>query len=200
MDEIIDEIKYFANERIWKTKKARMEAEARLKSNHLISNILINYYTFFVLGFSIWSLVLESESEKAKYVTLMTLISSVGLFGVSLLITTLGYREKAVQFKESYIKLDSLESDFKHLLRSMYRMQKEEVIDEFHSLEKKYFDILTLSDNHNQIDMEKVSIDRQLKGFEKMIDGHKLKKRVKYVTIFLLFSFPPILVLILLNI
>lgn len=53
MDDILDQIKRFADERIWKTKKTRMEAEARLKFNHLISNLLINYYTFTVLTFSI---------------------------------------------------------------------------------------------------------------------------------------------------
>lgn len=196
MDDILAQIKHFADERIWKTKKIRMEAEARLKFNHLISNLLINYYTFAVLAFSIWALFLNPDSEKVRYVTLMTLLTSVGLFGVSLLISTLGYRERAVQFKDSYIKLDILESEFKHLIRTAYKLQKDEVIEEFHKLEKKYFDVLTLSDNHEQVDIEKMTIDRKLSGFENMIFSYSWKKWLKIVIIALLFVFPLILVYI----
>lgn len=196
MDDVLDQIKKFADDRIWKTKKTRMEAEARLKFNHLISNLLINYYTFAVLTFSIWALFLDPDSEAVRYVTLMTLITSVGLFGVTLLISTLGYRERAVQFKDSYIKLDILESEFKQLIRTAYKLQKEEVIEQFHKLEKKYFDVLTLSDNHDQVDIEKMTIDRKLPGFENMISGYKWKKWLKRFVIILLFVFPLILVFI----
>lgn len=194
MDDILAQIKYFAEERIWKTKKTRMEAEARLKFNHMISNILINYYTFAVLAFSIWALFLNPNSETVRYVTLMTLITSVGLFGVTLLISTLGYRERSVQFKDSYIKLDILESEFKQLIRTAYKLQKEEVIDQFHKLEKKYFDVLTLSDNHDQVDVEKMTIDRKLPGFENLTDSYRRKKWFKRFVITLLFIFPLVLV------
>jgi len=197
MDEILQEIKKFADGRIWMTKKTRMESEARLKKNHNISNIIINYYTFAVMAFSIWSLVLDTESAIAKYVTLMTVISSVGLFGVTLLISSLGYRERALQYKESYLKLDNLESEFQHLLRSAYRMSKEDVIDQFHILEKKYFEILALSDNHEQIDIKKLMIDREIQGYHLHVNSYNNYTRIRSFTLFALFAIPIILVIVL---
>lgn len=197
MESILDEIKKFADNRIWVTKKTRMEAEARLKKNQIVSNIIINYYTFAVLGFSIWSLVLDPQSNIAKYVTLMTVISSVGLFGVTLLISSLGYKERALQFKESYLKLDSLESDFKHLLRSAYQLSKEEVISKFYTLEKKYFDILSLSDNHDPIDTKKLLINRKLAGHESQSKSYKQFQVLNTFIIVSLFLIPIVLVAIL---
>lgn len=200
MEDIVEEIKKFADNRIWMTKKMRMESEARLKRNHILSNIIINYYTFAVLAFSIWSLVLDPESYVSKYVTLMTVISSVGLFGVTLLISSLGYRERALQFKESYLKLDSLESEFKHLSRSAYQLSKEDVIERFHILEKKYFDILALSDNHDPIDTKKLIIDREMEGYKLHVNSYKNFKRLRMALILVLFLIPIILVFILINI
>jgi len=200
VEDIVEEIKKFADNRIWMTKKMRMESEARLKRNHILSNIIINYYTFAVLAFSIWSLVLDPESYVSKYVTLMTVISSVGLFGVTLLISSLGYRERALQFKESYLKLDSLESEFKHLSRSAYQLSKEDVIERFHILEKKYFDILALSDNHDPIDTKKLIIDREMEGYKLHVNSYKNFKRLRMALILVLFLIPIILVFILINI
>ncbi|MEC0106780.1 SLATT domain-containing protein [Paenibacillus taichungensis] len=194
MKEILEEIKSFTDNRIWVTKKTRMESETRLKRNHIVSNIIINYYTFAVLAFSIWSLVLDPESYVSKYVTLMTVISSVGLFGVTLLISSLGYRERALQFKESYLKLDSLESEFKHLSRSAYQLSKEDVIERFHMLEKKYFDILSLSDNHDSIDTKKLSINRKKEGYELDLISYKKSQRLGYALIIGLFLIPLVLV------
>lgn len=198
MQSVLDEIDKFIKNRLWVTKKIRMESEARLRKNHNISNIIINYYTFAVLAFSIWSLVLDPNSSMAKYVTLMTVISSVGLFGVTLLISSIGYKERALQFKESYLKLDSLESDFKHLLRSAYRMNKDEVVDQFYLLEKKYYDILDLSDNHDQVDTEKLFIDRKIDGFDRFLNSHKKHNRNNKIYLSILFSIPIVLVIILL--
>lgn len=200
MDNILKEIENFTNNRIWVTKKTRMESETRLKRNQIVSNIIINYYTFAVLAFSIWSLVLDPKSDIAKYVTLMTVISSVGLFGVTLLISSLGYRERALQFKESYLKLDSLESEFKHLSRSAYQLNKEEVIERFHILEKKYFDILSLSDNHDPIDTKKLLINRKMNGYELELQSYKKSQLFSKGLIIGLFLIPIGLVVILINI
>lgn len=197
MQDTIKEIDNFIKNRVWVTKKIRMESEARLKRNLNMANIVINYYTFTVLAFSIWALVLDTNSELTKYVTLMTVISSVGLFGVSLLISSLAYRERALQFKESYLKLDSLESDFKNLLRIAYRLKKDELIDQFYFLEKKYFDILALSDNHDQVDTEKLFIDRELKGFEIFIKSYNKYLCNRRAIIIVLFALPMLLTIIL---
>lgn len=192
---LVEDIEYLLNERVWKTKKTRIEAESRLKLNNVLTDILLNYYTFAVLAFSIWSLVLDPNSTKVQQITLITVILSVGLFGITLLMSSIGFKHKALQFKESYLKLDSLEIDIKHLLRTVEFKKKNEVIEEFYLLEKKYIDILSLTDNHNNIDFERLTIVRKLKGINHgMQYKYYIKLIFKWLFIGALFIFPIILI------
>lgn len=189
-DSIIKEIEHLLNERIWKTKKARIEAEARANRNDLIANILTNYYTFIVLAFSIWALILDPLSEDAKIVTIITVIASVGLFGMNLMISLIGFRGKANQYKDSHLKLDSLESDVNNLLRSAGYISPNALISELHSLEKKYNEILSLTDNHSFKDHQKVVIDRKLKEYEIYKKSYYGKVIIKYSLIIMVFILP----------
>jgi SMODS and SLOG-associating 2TM effector domain family 5 len=152
-----DEIKNLINNRVWVTKKARMEAEARMNRNNFFMTLLVNYYTFIVLAFSIWTLVSENNN-----MSLLTVIASVGLFGISIFVSAVGYREKALQFKESYLSLNELEFDLKYLLRNE-NLEESLVINDLKLYEKKYNEILTKSENHNDLDFTKVLIKHDMK-------------------------------------
>ena len=197
VQDLIQEIAKFSDDRVWRTKKTRMESEARLKQNHRRSNYLINYYTFAVLAFSIWSLIFEPESTVAKYFTLMTIITSLGLFVLTLTISTLGFKEKALQFKECYLRLDALEYDFKHLIRCADELDKETVKKRFYLLQKKYNEILTLTDNHEQSDSEKIIIDRKIAGYEQIEKKYNTRKKIIFYSVLLLFLIPILLATIL---
>lgn len=151
------DIKNLMDNRVWITKKARMEAEARMNQSHLFTQLLINYYTFIVLAFSIGTLV----SQDSK-MSLLTVNASVGLFGLSIFIGAMGHREKALQYKESYLSLNELEFDLKYLLRNE-KEDKDVLVDELKVYEKKYTEILTKSENHKDIDYIKVLIKHNMK-------------------------------------
>lgn len=177
-------------------KKTRMEAESRMNRNDLISTLITNYYTFVVLAFSIWALILDPTSTQAKNVTLMSVIASVGLFGATLLLSSLGYKGKALQYRESYLKLDALESDVRNLLRNIQFKSQKEVNSEFHALEQKYNEIIALSDNHSNIDHFKLMIDRKLEGSEKLKSSYYFRVVVKYLIVITVFAIPVVLVVI----
>lgn len=149
--EIRKEIKTFADNRVWITKKSRIEAESRMNRNHLFSQILINYYTFIVLAFSIWSL-LTSDT----LISLWTVISSVGLFGISIFITSINFREKAIQFKSSYISLNDLEFKLVNLSKETNTTNNLQL--KFEKLKRLYNSTLSRTDNHAEIDYIKTKI------------------------------------------
>lgn len=197
-ENVAEEIKRFLNDRVWMTKKTRIEAEARLKLNNIISDILINYYTFFILAVSILSLVFDTD--KADELTIMTIILSIGLFGLTLFLSSIGFKQKALQFKESYLKLDDLEIDIKNLLRQIYFKEETQIIDEFHKLEKKYLNILSLTDNHSNIDYQKVIISRELHGLNELFRAkYTLKKFLKWFYIGCMFIVPILLLFLFLK-
>ncbi|WP_066173577.1 SLATT domain-containing protein [Bacillus marinisedimentorum] len=184
-----EEIISLMNDRVWITKKARMEAEARMNRNHLFTQLLVNYYTFVVLGFSIWTLVSNNNA-----VSLLTVIASVGLFGVSIFVSAIGYREKALQFKESYLKLNVLEFNLKNLLRK--DLDDKNTTEELTKYEKDYSEILTKSENHMDIDYIKVLI----KHNKKITNSESLKyysNKLIYYSLVLTLIVAPIILLIL---
>lgn len=195
MDEnLLKDINYLINDRIWVTKKSRMEAESRFKLNNILADILIIYYTFSLIALSIWALVLGSKSEIAEDITVVTLILSVGLFGITLFLSSVGFKQKANKFKESYHRLDSLETDVKKLIRLAKFKTEQEIIEEFHALEGQYIDILRDSDNHAGIDFERLVIIKKMKQFTyKLFLNFHYKNVAKWFFVFILFSFPIIL-------
>ncbi|GGJ64457.1 SLATT domain-containing protein [Virgibacillus salexigens] len=183
MSEILKtEIESLRYNRIWVTKKARMEAEARMNRNDIFTQLLVNYYTFVVLAFSIWTLVSQDSG-----MSLLTVIASVGLFGVSIFVSSIGYREKALQFKESYLSLNQLEFELKDLLRST-ATDNDMLSAELRKFERQYSEILTKSENHIDIDYIKV----QLKHDKKLTSGEFIKY---YIHNIIYYFFSSILIL-----
>ncbi|WP_136603822.1 SLATT domain-containing protein [Paenibacillus dokdonensis] len=148
--------------RIWITKKSRMESEARLKKNNTLANTLVAYYTFFVLGFSIWSLILNASEKSTIIINVAAVIASVGLFGLSLLIANFNFSDRANQFKQSYLSLDELEHSATHFVRSLPTDQTQITqshYDELYEMEKSYNNILSKTENHAKTDYVKMLID-----------------------------------------
>lgn len=151
-DKIVEEIEKFINDRVWITKKVRMEAEARMNFYNSFTQYLLIYYTFAVLAFSILTLVIDDNN-----ISLMTVIASVGLFGISIFVSAIGYREKAIQYKISYIRLNELEFNLKGLIREN-NTEESYVLNKLNFYENKYNEILDFSENHHEKDFIKVSL------------------------------------------
>lgn len=186
-DNLKQEIVALKDNRIWTTKKARMEAEARMNRNNLFAQLLVNYYTFVVLGFSIWTLVSQDSA-----MSLLTIVASVGLFGVSIFVSSIGYREKALQFKESYISLNELEFELKDLLR-INNLDEETLIKELKKFERNYSQILTKSDNHLDIDYIKVLLKHNKKVTTGEFTKYYIHKIIFYIFATILIISPIIL-------
>ncbi|MEK3698217.1 SLATT domain-containing protein [Paenibacillus sp. FSL R10-2199] len=147
-------------DKLWITKKSRMESEARMKKNANLSTTIIAYYTFFVLSFSIWALVLDVTKRSTLIVNVAAVIASVGLFGLSLLISTFNHIEKAFQYKHSYLSLDELEHKISHFSRRVPSLTDDQILDELNCLEIEYNNILSKTENHERIDYIKMLIDK----------------------------------------
>lgn len=185
MNEAIkQDIESLKNNRIWTTKKARMEAEARMNRNNIFTQFLVIYYTFAVLAFSIWALVSEDDT-----ISLFTVISSVGLFGVSIFVSAIGYREKALQYKESYISLNALEFKLKDLLRKT-KFEEDTLIKELNRFEREYTEILTKSENHNDIDYIKVLLKHSEKISKGDLSKHYIHKIIYYFFFNHIYNYP----------
>lgn len=196
---IVEEIEKL-KDRLWITKKSRMESEARMRKNATISNVLVSYYTFFVLGFSIWALILDANSTSSTYVNVGAVIASVGLFGISLLISTFNYVEKAAQYKHSYISLDELEHRINHFSRCLSNIPDKDKLNDLYAHEKEYNNIIARTENHQDIDYIKMLIDKNhIKVTNQMKSKylrHKIYKKTSLLSVFLI----PIVIVIVVGI
>lgn len=172
----------FAYNKVWITKKSRIEAEVRMNKNNDIATRIINWYTFFTLAGSIASLSNKTENG---FMTYYTIIVSVGLFGFSNYLNSKNYLEKAFKYRESYLNLSRLETELYNLENSSNTNK----LDEFSRLKLKYEDIVALSDNHETIDYQKAT--KSCQNF-KEIFNYSLKIRMLWGVMFIL----PILIFI----
>lgn len=156
-EKLLEEIEGLEKKRIWVTKKSRMEAEARLKRSDFETQILVIYYTFVVLAFSIATLVSLNET-----ISLFTVIASVGLFGASIFISAAKYKERSLGYKNSYIELTRLEFKLKSLLRKE-ETTDEELLMRLEEVEQEYYQVLEKTENHDDIDYIRVLIKHDLK-------------------------------------
>lgn len=145
----MDEITHFKDNKVWVTKKIRMESEARMNNNNVFSLIVVNFYTLIVLALSILGLVISNQDLVDK-ITVLTLISSVALFGISLFVSLFGYKEKAIAYKQCYLDLTKIESQCQDLL--LEDIDNSKRFYKFNEIKKEYNHILEKTDNHSYID------------------------------------------------
>ena len=130
-------------DKIWLTRKCRIEASERLNRYDLISKIILIYYSTFILGISIYGLVFPNSnlSITLTIASLLVLISS-------LFIASRNFKERSLMFKQCYIKLNQLLHQIKTL--------KTENDDYKNKLFYDYIEVLHLTENHSQYDYLKV--------------------------------------------
>ncbi|MGE7091740.1 SLATT domain-containing protein [Lysinibacillus sp. NPDC048646] len=168
---IKNEIFEFKYNRLWVTKKIRMMAEERMNKKNLNSIILVNYYTFFILCYSILGL----KYGIGEVISIMSVIVSIGLFGVSLFVSLYGYREKALAFKLSHIELDSIENKLDILLLDE-KITDADLILNYKKCRDNYTDVISKTENHSNVDLLK-----HLVVAKKASGEMKLKYRIFHV-------------------
>ncbi|OME52813.1 MULTISPECIES: SLATT domain-containing protein [Paenibacillus] len=137
------------SDKIWVTRKARINAEERLKEFDLLTQILINYYTLVIVGLSIWTLY---DASNAKLISVITIIASVLLFGLSIFVNSRDFKLRALSFKSCYIKLDELYNECELLKDSLENLDANEITN----IQNRHNKIMNSIENHNPMDYLKV--------------------------------------------
>lgn len=133
-------------ERVWKTKKIRMEAEERRIGLQNQFSLVLNGATVLALLISVVAL-LPHQMISNNGMAIFSITISIGVMVTSLVITGYNFTEKANQFRRSYLNLDALENEIRNEIDDE-NCDKEKTI----SLERQYNQIQAATLNHNNID------------------------------------------------
>lgn len=171
--ELLMEITHFKDNKVWVTRKTRTESEARMNNNNIFSLFVVNFYTLIVLSLSILGLVIPNQVITDK-ITVLTLISSVALFGISLFVSLYGYKEKAIAYKQCYLDLTSIESQCQDILLEDLDYQNR--LTRFNEIKKEYNHILEKTDNHSFVDrLVYLKNNKKLNSLEDQISYYRYK-------------------------
>lgn len=151
-----EQIKSLSN-KVWITRKCRINTSDRLVFTNKVTQFLINYYTLVILSISIWSL----NTTDNTHFSLFTVIASLFLFGITVGVNSLNYRERIIYLKNCYIKLDDLYADLEILLSELPFIEKQEGKRRFIEIRNEYSKVLESVENHNAYDFLKFQIFNQ---------------------------------------
>ncbi len=148
-DKLVKEINDFANNRMWITKKSRMNAESRYLSYDFHSLVILNLCSAILLI----TTILTAMRDNA-FLTITNIILSILLLVASLIIACLKFKNQADDYKTSYIKIDALYMRCKALINKLEleEVSISEANNEFFAIMQQYNDILSTTNNHKTID------------------------------------------------
>jgi hypothetical protein len=122
-------------DRIYLTYKTRMTTEARLRKTAFLSYVLLAWYSFVLIVFSL--LDLSGKFEIPNF-SMISAIGSIATFSLSLFIYGERYSERADQFRTCYLKLQELYSSS---LSSKVKLRKyAEILDQYQNQTDKDYD------------------------------------------------------------
>jgi hypothetical protein len=133
--------------RIWQTKKSRMNAEARLNRFGFFSSFMVAYYSSTFLCFQLAPKFFENI-ENLSQVEWVATTCSILVLVFSILLSSQGFKEKALRMKQSYHQLSIAETE----LENNNVSQAQEM---YHSALKEF-------DNHWTVDFWKIFIFKKL--------------------------------------
>ena len=171
--------------KIWKTRIARIRAATRLTRNDFYSQLLVNYYSLFIVIVAI----IDIQSNELN-LSLLILILSILILCTSLFISSRDFKRRALALKNCYTSLDKLYYRAKCIESKNENNEKEiqEILD-------KYTELLSFFENHSKIDY--LDVKNKVKNEENedklfwhesfYLYGYRI---IKFLIILLLFIFP----------
>ncbi|WP_455757640.1 SLATT domain-containing protein [Sulfurimonas sp.] len=126
------------SDRVWKTRKSRINASERLKLNDFISQVLITYYSLFIIVITI----VDMKNNDINF-EVLTLILSILILVISVFIFAMNYKERSLRLQNTYIKIDKISREIS---------KKEKANEDLSELERQYDEILECSENHSSCD------------------------------------------------
>jgi hypothetical protein len=135
------------SDKIWWTRKSKIQAEKRLLNNASHAQALLFWYSFFSVGAAVYYLKFSTESQYSNvaWIVFSTLIVSISGF-----INGLSYKERASLIKNSY-----------EILGKLYQRAIEPSPD-IKEIAMEYEQILGVCENHAGIDYYKALCETYL--------------------------------------
>lgn len=96
-----------SDENIWLTSRTRMISEARCRRLGQYGNLLVAWYSLWLIGLTIYDLFDESDQQLGVALVIL----SVFVFALSLIMPSMGFEERASRFRECYLRLQRLLSE-----------------------------------------------------------------------------------------
>lgn len=122
---------------VWWTKKSRTQAEKRLLSNDFYSQVILLWYSIFLVFYSIYGL--KSASESQLFSVVMVALSVLVLCA-TLFVSNRSFKERSMLIKQCYEQLSII-----------YNKSSKPNYNEC-DLEIEYQNILSICENHKDID------------------------------------------------
>lgn len=178
------------SDKVWITRKSRINASERFKKNDLISQILIAYYSFFIIVITI----VDIKNDNLNF-EILSLILSILILIVSIFIFAMNYKERALVLQTSYVLMSKLYEKIK---------EKENKKDKYDELRNQYDMIVSLTENHSSSDYLEVMYEvKNNKDYEQVNGKWTFSKSVKiwiykltrFLKILFLFILPIIIVI-----
>ncbi|MEC9260948.1 MAG: SLATT domain-containing protein, partial [Pseudomonadota bacterium] len=129
---------------IWWTRKARIQTEKRLLSNAFHSQLSLLWYSLIGASASIYYLKFSTNNELAG---VAWVIYSVMSLVISVFISGLSFKERAGLIKDCYERLKAIQ-------KAAYEIEQAQnsSVGDIEKIGKEYGQILSLCENHSDID------------------------------------------------
>jgi hypothetical protein len=148
-------------DKIWITRKSRINSAERLILTNTLSQIFINYYTLVILSISIWTLF--SNDENNNNLSFITVVASLFIFAGTVGVNSLNFKERISKFKSCYIKLDELNGDLEILKNDLSKLGSGEPRQRFEIIRSSYIKMLEDIENHHAYDYLKFQVNNKYK-------------------------------------
>lgn len=150
MSNNLEALKATLSNRIWTTKKSRMNAEARLLKTNDFLQFIIVYYSAWVIGISLVAIFIPRD-----WLNFSSIVSSIMLSFASVYLPSQKYTDRANNLKENYTKLSKLEFELELL-------EDEGLTSEsIKNISDSYQDIISQAENHKEIDFYRTQEDNK---------------------------------------
>jgi len=126
------------SDKIWFTRKARIQASERLLMNNLHAQFALILYSLINVALSIFMLKIDNPIGQNSDIVLT--IISVCILVLSLFISNIDFKGRAEKLKENYLELHKLHD------KSLDGEEDEKILNE------AYISLLSSSENHKTID------------------------------------------------
>ena len=128
------------SDKIWTTRKCRINAEKRLYRKHIVGQVLVIEYSSVLVCMTIWNLVHPDD-----HLNIDLVIGSILVLILSIAISSQKYIERSLSMRSCYLKLDELCS-------KAMRAEKDNDITLLQQLESEYTSNLLNVENHSDYD------------------------------------------------